>query len=82
MAKVSRTALAILRRKQVQREVGLSRPTIYQRIKDGTFPASVRPGTRSAGWRVAGIDRCLASPAGYRCFGPTSIPGPVHTRLP
>lgn len=76
------TALAILRRKQVEREVGLSRTTIYRRIKDGTFPPPVKLGLGSVGWRIADIDLFLTNPAGYRVSQPTSEspvvdPGPV-----
>lgn len=66
MSETIRHALAILRRKQVEREVGLSRSTIYQRIKDGTFPRPVRLGARAVGWRMGDIDRFLLDPAGYR----------------
>ncbi|MDH6150490.1 MULTISPECIES: AlpA family phage regulatory protein [Paraburkholderia] len=69
MAELFRNALAIMRRKQVERETGLSRSTIYQRIKDGTFPSPVPlgpPGSRSVGWRAGDIDRFLSDPAGYR----------------
>jgi prophage regulatory protein len=66
MAEVSRHALAILRCKQVEREVGLSRSTIYQRIKDGTFPAPIRIGERAVGWRAGDIDCFLHDPMSYR----------------
>jgi len=69
MAEQNRSALAILRRKQVERETGLSRSTIYQRIKDGTFPPPIPlgpQGGRSVGWRAGDIERFLTDPAGYR----------------
>jgi prophage regulatory protein len=66
MTEPTRNALAILRRKQVEQEVGLSRSTIYQRIKEGTFPAPVRLGERAVGWRAGDIERFLLNPAGYR----------------
>ncbi|WP_035546148.1 AlpA family transcriptional regulator [Burkholderia sp. 9120] len=66
MSETTRHSLAILRRKQVEREVGLSRSTIYQRIKDGTFPRPVRLGVRAVGWRTGDIDDFLRDPAGYR----------------
>lgn len=61
-----RTALAILRRKQVERETGLSRSSIYRRIHAGTFPAPVQLGLRSVGWRVADIEQFLSDPMAYR----------------
>jgi len=57
---------AIMRRQEVEREIGLSRATIYSRMKAGTFPAAVRLGARSVGWRVADIEAFLASPSCYR----------------
>ena len=61
-----RVAGAILRRKQVEQVVGLSRSTIYQRIKDGTFPKAVSLGGRMVGWRASDIELFLVDPAGYR----------------
>lgn len=56
---------ALMRRTEVQRETGLSRSTIYKRVKDGTFPAPVKLGERSVAWRVAEIEAFLESPASY-----------------
>ncbi|QQX83737.1 AlpA family transcriptional regulator [Cupriavidus necator] len=66
MTEQLRAALTILRRKQVERETGLSRSTIYQRIKDKTFPPAVQLGPRAVGWRRGDIDAFLADPAGYK----------------
>lgn len=66
MAVQSQAALTILRRKQVEFETGLSRSTIYQRIKTKTFPPAVQLGPRAVGWRRGDIDQFLADPAGYR----------------
>ncbi|MGB3221803.1 MAG: AlpA family transcriptional regulator [Desulforhopalus sp.] len=40
----------ILRRKQVESITGLSRSTIYLRMKKGTFPKQINIGLRSVGW--------------------------------
>ena len=40
----------ILRLKHVKARTGLSRSTIYQRIKEGSFPAQVSLGPRAVGW--------------------------------
>jgi prophage regulatory protein len=40
----------ILRLKHVKTRTGLSRSTIYQRIKEGSFPAQVSLGPRAVGW--------------------------------
>jgi prophage regulatory protein len=58
--------LTILRRREVEVATGLSRSTIYARIRDKTFPAAVQLGPRAVGWRVADIDDFLTSPATYR----------------
>ena len=69
MAEQLRTELAVLRRKQVERETGLSRSHIYQRIKDRTFPAPIKLGAKAVGWRAGDIDRFLVDPANYRAEG-------------
>lgn len=69
MAANIQTALTILRRKQVEAATGLSRSTIYQRIKDKTFPAAVQLGPRAVGWRTGDIENFLVAPANYRVEG-------------
>ncbi|RQS69187.1 AlpA family phage regulatory protein [Burkholderia sp. Bp8963] len=59
-------ALTILRRRQVEQRTGLSRSTIYKRMRDGTFPPAIPLGGRMVGWRAADIERFLANPARYR----------------
>lgn len=66
MSDSTRVAGAILRRKQVEQVVGLSRSTIYQRIKDGTFPKPISLGGRVVGWRALDIELFLVDPAGFR----------------
>ncbi|CAG4896709.1 helix-turn-helix transcriptional regulator [Paraburkholderia saeva] len=66
MSNSIKIAGAILRRKQVEQVVGLSRSTIYQRIKDGTFPKAISLGGRMVGWRASDIELFLVDPAGYR----------------
>jgi len=59
----------ILRRKQVEAEIGLSRSTIYLRISQGLWPKPVSLGARAVGWpacevaalnaaRIAGKTEC------------------------
>ncbi|PMS15762.1 AlpA family transcriptional regulator [Trinickia soli] len=45
-----------MRRDEVQRETGLCRSTIYKRMKEGTFPALLKIGRGSSGWRVADVE--------------------------
>lgn len=52
---------AILRRKQVEARVGLSRSTIYDAIKAGTFPKPIQLGPRSVGWLESDIAAWLAA---------------------
>lgn len=60
MAQIAREA-SILRRKRVEARVGLTRSTIYQRIKDGTFPKPVNLGARAVGWLESEVDAWLAA---------------------
>lgn len=52
--------LTILRRKQVQARVGLSRSSIYAAIAVGTFPRPVALGVRSVGWVETEVDQWIA----------------------
>lgn len=61
-----KVAGAILRRRQVEQIVGLSRSTIYQRMREGTFPRAISLGGRMVGWRASEIELFLVDPAGYR----------------
>lgn len=58
--------LAILRRKQVEVLTGLSRSSIYERVKNKTFPAPVLLGPRAVGWRNGDIQAWLIDPSGYK----------------
>ncbi len=49
----------ILRRKQVEARTGLSRSTIYDRIKAGTFPAPISLGAKAVGWVESEISAWL-----------------------
>jgi len=51
----------ILRRKQVEARVGLTRSTIYRRIAERTFPSPVSLGLRAVGWVEAEISDWLLS---------------------
>lgn len=49
----------ILRRHQVERQIGLSRSSIYQMMSDGTFPLPIKLGKRAVGWAQSDIDEWL-----------------------
>ncbi|AAZ98630.1 Possible Transcriptional Regulator [Thiobacillus denitrificans ATCC 25259] len=60
MAAQLKTALTILRRRQVEKRVGLTRSPLYARIQAGTFPKPIRLGNgRAVGWIEAEIDAWL-----------------------
>lgn len=52
-------ATTILRLPAVKSRTGLSRSTIYLRVKEGTFPAPVSLGARAVGWVDAEIQQWL-----------------------
>jgi prophage regulatory protein len=70
MAAQIQNALTILRRKQVEARTGLSRSTIYAKLKhnprrpgdfDPTFPKPIYVGAKAVGWIEAEIDAWLAA---------------------
>ena len=54
----------ILRLKDVKDRTGLSRSSIYQKIRLGIFPDRVRLGARSVGWLESSIDQWIAERVG------------------
>ncbi|WP_060857829.1 helix-turn-helix transcriptional regulator [Caballeronia sordidicola] len=66
MSTANSEALRMLRRKQVEERTGLSRSTIYRRMRAGTFPQAVPLGGRLVGWRAADIEQFLENPVRYR----------------
>jgi prophage regulatory protein len=56
MAEQVLSSSVILRRKQVQSRIGLSRSTIYLRIAEGTFPKPVSLGARAVGWLESDVE--------------------------
>lgn len=49
----------ILRRKDVEAMIGLSRSTIYKLISQDMFPKPVQLGPRAVGWRLSDIEDWL-----------------------
>lgn len=47
---------ALIRRRQVEQLVQLSRSTIYAAVKAGTFPAPVRIGARAVAWNLSQVE--------------------------
>jgi prophage regulatory protein len=62
VAKEFRDALKILRRKQVQDRLGLSRSTIYAMVAANELPPPIRLGSgRAVGWIEGEVDAWLAA---------------------
>ena len=55
----------ILRMRTVLERTGLSRSTLYRKMRDGTFPKQVRISEHCCGWRESAINRWIADPAAY-----------------
>lgn len=55
------TALAILRRKQVEARTGLSRSAIYALMSRNEFPRPVRLTAKAVGWRSDAVDGWVQS---------------------
>lgn len=49
-------SLEILRRREVQAKTGLSRSTIYEKIRSRTFPMPISLGGKSVGWIKAEVE--------------------------
>jgi prophage regulatory protein len=56
---IPRPTVTLLRMTQVKARTGLSRSTIYLRIKAGEFPTQVSLGPRAVGWLEAEIERWI-----------------------
>lgn len=62
MAEQNQITLSILRRREVEKRVGLTRSPLYARIKAGTFPKPVQLGNaRAVGWLEHEVAAWLAA---------------------
>lgn len=70
MAAQTQSALTILRRKQVEARTGLSRSSIYARLRhnpkrpgdyDPTFPKPVAVGAKAVGWIEAEVEAWISA---------------------
>jgi len=64
MATSDRSALAILRRRQVEAETGFSRSTLYLRVGEGLFTTPVLIGPRAVGWPAGEVEALNAARIG------------------
>jgi len=55
----------ILRIKAVLDRTGLSRATLYRKMRNGTFPKNIRISSRCAGWRESAIIEWMKNPMFY-----------------
>lgn len=55
----------ILRLKAVLERTGLSRSTVYRKIKERTFARALRISARCSGWRESDVDAWLRNPETY-----------------
>lgn len=55
----------ILRLNAVLDRTGLSRSTLYRKMKGGTFPRNIKLSARCAGWRESAIEAWLHNPMFY-----------------
>lgn len=72
MSAHSYPSLELLRRREVEAKTGLSRSTIYQRIREKTFPLPISLGSKSVGWIKSEIDEWIAERV--RLSRPSNIP--------
>ena len=73
----------ILRMPAIISYTGLSRSTIYRKIKEGTFPAQVRISDHCSGWRASTIERWIKDPETFRNEeDPGPVPGATSRMVP
>jgi prophage regulatory protein len=56
----------MLRLRTVLDRTGLSRSTLYRKIREGTFPRQIPISTNGAGWHENEVSRWIANPPAYR----------------
>ena len=54
-------ATQILRMREVLRQIGVSRSTVYNLMAKGDFPKPIRIGAQAVGWRASDIEAWIAS---------------------
>ena len=56
----------IVRIRTVLARTGLTRSTLYRKMKEGTFPKQVRISIHGAGWRESAVNQWIENPDSYR----------------
>ena len=57
----TQSANSVLRLNEVQARTGLSRTTIYRKMREGSFPEPLKIGARAVGWPESEIEVWLAA---------------------
>jgi prophage regulatory protein len=66
----TRTASStIIRLPEVLSTTGLSRPTVYRKVKEGSFPQPLRLGAAAVGWLLHEIEQWITTLAEARHNG-------------
>lgn len=61
----------ILRLHTVLAQTGLSRSTLYRKVRAGTFPRQLRIATRCTGWRESAVREWMRNPMFFSVeYGP------------
>ena len=55
----------ILRLRTVLLRTGLSRSTLYRKIREGSFPRQLRISVHGAGWRESAVSRWMEDPTAF-----------------
>ena len=59
----------LLRRAEVEAMVGLGKSMIYRKMREGTFPAAIKPGGTSTRWKESEVNRWLEQVSENRIVG-------------
>ena len=55
--------MRIIRTEDLTRRLGLSRATIFRKVKAGRFPAPIKISQRAIGWRIDDVEAWIAARA-------------------
>ena len=77
------TSIRLLTRRQVEQACGLSRSSIYRKMREGTFPEPIKIGARAVRWPAHELEEWLAQlprATGDRHAGLDARPGCTRHR--
>ncbi|MCH4893973.1 AlpA family phage regulatory protein [Sphingomonas sp. SFZ2018-12] len=70
--KFDHVADRLIKMSEVEFITGLSRPTIYRRMRDGQFPLGIKPGGAETRWLESEVRDWLAKTLTKRTIGPAN----------